>query len=261
MGFNSRVCRQIDLESDALRQWIEPMKEGFHYHRKLWEFCYIAQVLSERGVLVPGNRGLGFAVGLEPLPALFAKLGCRILGTDLGSDTVDPGWTSTGQHAASVAALNSRGICTEAEACERLEFQFVDMNRVPDDLKGFDFLWSSCAIEHVGSLELSKRAVLNMMKCLKPGGVAVHTTEYNVLSDGATVTEGNSIIWRRRDLVELGESLRAAGHTLAPLELESGNLFADYYVDEQPYKSHPHLKLRLFEYVATSVGIVITAGQ
>jgi hypothetical protein len=42
-------------------------------HRKLWEWCYIAQVLWERGLLQPGRPGLGFGVGHEPLAALFAS--------------------------------------------------------------------------------------------------------------------------------------------------------------------------------------------
>jgi hypothetical protein len=37
-------------------------------------------------MLQPGRTGLGFAVGAEKLPALFASRGCRITATDLPSD-------------------------------------------------------------------------------------------------------------------------------------------------------------------------------
>lgn len=260
----SSVCRAVELESPDFRQWLEPLKEAFQYHRKVWEWCYIAQAVAERGMLGPGRRGLGFAVGREPLTSFFAGRGCEVVGTDLdpsagtGGDEI---WTRTGQHAASLAAMNERGICPPDEFAARVSFRHVDMNQVPDDLTGFDFLWSSCAVEHVGSLDLAKRAVRNMMRCLKPGGVAVHTTELNVLSDGLTVDTGWAVLWRRRDLEELAGRLREDGHRMAELDLEPGTKFPDFVVDEIPYKGIPHLKLRSEgNYVATSVGIIVEAG-
>lgn len=258
----SSVCRQVDLETEAFRQWMPPMKEKFNYHRKLWEYCYIAQALHERGKLIPGNRGVGFAVGREPLPALFANMGCYIVGTDLEPDPqTQAEWVATGQHASNIESMNERGICPAPDFQARAKFEYVDMNHVPDHIRGYDFLWSSCAIEHVGSLQQCMDAVVNMMKCLKPGGVAVHTTEFNVLSDEDTITEGSSVIPRRQDLLALQQRLHAQGHQMEPLDFECGTQFADYYVDEPPYKSHPHLKLRLFQYVATSIGIIVTAGK
>ena len=260
----SSVCRQADLESAAFRGWCDAIKHPVMFHRKVWEYCYIAQVLAERGKLRPGMRGLGLAVGTEPLAALFADRGCEVVATDLdpaAAAGVDQGnWVATGQHAAGVEALNTKGICPPEEFAARVSFRYADMNAVPPDLTGFDFLWSSCAVEHVGSLALSKRAVLNMMDCLKPGGVAVHTTEFNVLSNEGTVEDGWAVIWRRRDLEELAAELRARGHRMAPLDLESGRGLADQYIDEPPYTHSPHLKLRFDSYIATSVGIVIEAG-
>ena len=56
-------------------------KDGvpLYRHRKMWEWCAIAQVLDERNKLRPGKRGCGFAVGHEPLPSLFAACGAEIL--------------------------------------------------------------------------------------------------------------------------------------------------------------------------------------
>lgn len=51
------------------------MGEQERLNRKIWEWCYVAEALSERGMLLPGRRGLGFAVGQEPLVALFASAG------------------------------------------------------------------------------------------------------------------------------------------------------------------------------------------
>jgi hypothetical protein len=60
-------CTQAQLQSEALQQWIPRLRESPSLHRKLWEWCYICQALSERDMLRPGRRGLGFAVGREPL--------------------------------------------------------------------------------------------------------------------------------------------------------------------------------------------------
>ena len=220
-------------------------------------------MLAERGKLAPGMRGLGFAVGREPLPALFASLGCAVVATDLDPRTegvsTAADWAATNQHASSAAVLNEDGLCPPDLFARRVSFRHADMNRVPADLTGFDFVWSSCAVEHVGSLDLSKRAVRAMMRCLKPGGVAVHTTEYNVHSNDDTWTEGSAVIWRKRDLHEVRRALERAGHEAAPLDLAMGTADADLYVDQPPYREDYHLKLQLGPHVATSVGLIVEA--
>jgi hypothetical protein len=80
----SNVCNQAQLESESFQDWCDKLGEcRNHLHRKIWEYCYIAQALYERGLLAPGRRGLGFGVGKEPLAALFASYGCTIVATDL----------------------------------------------------------------------------------------------------------------------------------------------------------------------------------
>jgi hypothetical protein len=79
----SNVCNQSQLESELFQQWCKKIGgRRNQMHRKVWEWCYIAQALYERGVLAPGRRGLGFGVGKEPLVALFASYGCEIVATD-----------------------------------------------------------------------------------------------------------------------------------------------------------------------------------
>ena len=55
-------------------------------NRKFWEWCAISQALDERKKLRTGLKGLGFAVGTEPLSSHFAARGCRILATDLAPE-------------------------------------------------------------------------------------------------------------------------------------------------------------------------------
>lgn len=262
LPLHSQACSQEQLESPEFRHWAASMHETpGRLHRKLWEFCFIAQALHERSLLRGGCRGLGFAVGNEPLPALFASLGCSILATDLGADASDAtSWINSNQHADSVAQLNARGLCDPDVFAANVRFGEVDMRIIPGNLRGFDFLWSSCALEHLGTLQLGMDFVWKAMACLQPGGVAVHTTEFNCDSNDATIETGSGVIYRRRDLEALVARLREAGHEVEPLDFYLGESDADRYVDEPPYQEMPHLKLRLGPFASTSFGLIVRKG-
>ena len=259
----SQLCRTADLESDAFRQWAQLLHEPHRLHRKLWEFCYICQALAERDCLRPGQRGLGFAVGQEPLPALFASLGCQITASDLSRDDRRASeWATTGQWADSLSALNSRGICPGTEFSRRVEFRPVDMNQIPAELcRGeYDFNWSSCSFEHCGSLALGRTFLQRQMDCLRPGGVAVHTTEFNLSSNWSTIQQGYTVIYRRRDIERVVSDLQGAGHRVEPLDLRLGTHRLDQQFDLPPYRQDQHMRLSLMGYVVTSIGLIIRKG-
>jgi len=257
----SCLCTQEQLESPVFQRWAQRLGESSErLQRKIWEWCYISQSLHERQLLEPGRRGLGFAVGEEPLTALFASLGCEITATDLDTEAAaDAGWVKTGQHASHLGMLNTRHLCTPKEFEQRVSFRHVDMNDIPSDLaNSFDFLWSSCSLEHLGSLSLGEQFVYNSLACLKPGGVAVHTTEYNVTSNTDTADHRSTVIYRRRDMERISQQLSECGHSVEPFSFDTGRLPADAIVDMPPYKFDPHLKLLLRDkYVCTSVGIIV----
>jgi hypothetical protein len=232
------------------------------YARKLWELCFISQALWERGMLQPGRKGLGFAVGNELLAALFASFGCEIVATDLHDDKASI-WIETDQHASSLDGLNQFGLC-DAELFQRnVTFRHVDMNDIPSDLAGFDFCWSSCAFEHLGSIEHGKQFIYNMTRCLKPGGVGVHTTEFNVSSNTHTrEVHPGFVIFRKRDIEDIVDGLRAMGHHIE-VDFQLGDGPIDQYVDKKPFCQEPirHLKVQFDEYVCTSIGLIIDIRQ
>lgn len=255
----SCLCTSDQMESDAFRYWTEKLGEQWRLHRKLWEHCVILQALYERDMLRPGRSGLGFAVGEEPLPALMADFGCKVVATDLdSSDQRAEAWAKTAQLACNLDSLNKRQLCEDSVFKERVSFRPVDMNRIPNDLQDFDFTWSSCSFEHCGSIELGKRFLSEQMKCLKPGGIAVHTTEFNLSSTTKTAETGTTVIFRKRDIEAMIVDLQADGHEVAKLQLDLGSKPEDAYVDTPPYTSNVHLKLELFgRYVSTSVVLII----
>lgn len=272
-GLASRVCCQWDIESPWLRYWCDRLGLAPLYHRKVWEDAWAVQMLWEAGMLAPGRRGLGFAVGTEPLPALLAAEGAEILATDLpAEDEKAQVWRDTTQHAAGAEGLYRPGLLTREDHAARVRFRPVDMNALPEDLMGggFDFLWSVCSIEHLGTIEATTEFVVKAMRCLKPGGIAVHTTEYNLDPMGRTVESGTTVLLQDRHIEEIGRRAAAAGHALLPRREGPPPSPLDLYVDLPPYPSleeralgtvePPHLRMAHHGYQVTSFGLVLRAG-
>ena len=138
-----------------------------------------------------------------------------------------------------------------------VEFRVCDMTAIPGTLTGFDFCWSACALEHLGSLDAGLTFVERSLDCLAPGGVAVHTTELNLSSDRDTLSEGPTVLYRRRDLEDLAGRVRSRGCEIAPFDFETGERPLDQYVDLPPYLNEPHLRLAIEGYASTSIGLIL----
>lgn len=133
----SMICRYADFSA----AWYKKKESGLmirqlaanhsaaqvdFVNRKFWEWCAIAQALDERSMLRSGVRGLGFAVGTEPLTSYFAGRGVQVLATDLDAEMSDE-WILTNQHAASKNAL-FQPLLVHAEDFEtRVSFRAADM--------------------------------------------------------------------------------------------------------------------------------------
>jgi len=237
---HSQLCREKDFLQPYFGYWTNRAELGWRFHRKVWEFVYICQALHERGVVEPGMRGIGFGVGGEPLPALFASQGCEILATDQPQRAaIASGWMAREQHAADKRSLSRPSICPQGSFDARVEFEACDMNAVPAAFEGFDFCWSACALEHLGSIDKGLAFIERSIGCLKPGGFAVHTTEFNLDSDRFTIESGPTVLFRRSDIEALSERLARNGHIMAPLDLDRGDGVLDKYVDFRPISKSP----------------------
>lgn len=256
----SQLCTAAQLREPAFAEWCGRLGLPPDLHRKIWEFCWIAAVAEAEGMLRPGLRALGFGVGQEPLPALLAQHGLDVVATDAPPEVVaGQGWDSTGQHAEGLAVLERPALIDSATFRDRVRFAPVDMNAIPPDLTGFDLCWSSCAFEHLGSIEKGLEFVENSLATLRPGGLAIHTTEFNLSSNDETFEQPNLSLFRKQDIERLFARLVAAGHAPLALNLHPGSEPVDAHIDLPPY-ALPHLKLRVSEYVTTSIGIAVRKG-
>lgn len=224
-------------------------------HRKLWEWCYILRAAEQHGKLVNGRTAIGFGVGAEPLPATLAHYGLSVLATDRAPDE-SAGWSAAGQHMYDLRSLSKPDVVSD-DVLERLvTVRHVDMNAVPDDLGRFDLVWSSCALEHLGTPQAGLDFVMRTLDLLEPGGVAVHTTELELTLRAETADYGHLAVYRTADLDGLAARVKRAGFEMSTNWYVSMDTPADRFVSSPPY-AKAHLKLAIGESVSTSVGLLI----
>lgn len=266
----SRRVRAEDFSADWFRAIIAEMDEPLKMHRKLWEYAVIAKVYLERidptfsdaGRLmyqrrvmedldrninspVRRPRVLGFGVGHDPLPAWFAMRGAEVVATDKPAEDTIKTWKSTGQHAAGKDQLRrSKG--TTDEDWRRVCFIPHDMTQednlyrayassiTDDNGQGyFDLTFSCGSFEHIGGLAASMDFFVRQMAFLKPGGVAVHTTEYSINHN--RYDSADLCLFRSRDIAILARRLAEQGDLLLPFDSTPGTSSADCYIDQPPY--------------------------
>lgn len=254
----SRLVTQSEFSEPCYNTWCTQIKEPPVTHRKQAEFVMICEALQRMKMLQHGKHGVGFAVGDEPLPALFASLGCKVLATDLDLDDERTSkWMATNQ-TCTIDSLNNRGICEPTEFTERVKYRAVDMNRIPSDIGLCDFLWSACAVEHLGSIELGSNFIVNTLDIIKENGVSVNTLEYNVSSNWNTVEKGETVLFRQQDILNIIKRAKAKGfETVGTPSFDIGDGKLDRYVDLPPYRRSPHIKLEIDKYVCTSFILIL----
>jgi SAM-dependent methyltransferase len=255
----SQLCTVSQFAEPVYAHICDAMDVRPRLARKQWEFVYIVRCVELAAGLRESAKGLGFGTGREKLPSLFVARGCHITATDLPATEGDGHWVGGGQHAESLDSLFFSKLVSRdvffANAC----FRPVNMNAIPSDLTHFDFCWSSCALEHLGSLGHGLEFIRNSLRCLKPGGVAVHTTEFNLQSPEETFTEGHTVVYREKDLLAFAKEMRAEGHRM-DCNFHPGAEPTDRHIDRDR-KRDIHLKLYVKNKLpVTSVGLCIRKG-
>jgi hypothetical protein len=272
VGLVSKACTQEDMESDWVACWCGELRIPLIFHRKVWEFAYVLQAFYEAGKITPGARGLGFGCGEEPIASYLASKGLSVTVTDLPpADRKVSGWANTHQHAGELRRAHHARI-VDLETFERnASLEYVDMNDIPPGLRDYDLCWSICAFEHLGSIQRGLDFVENALAPLKPGGVAVHTTEFNFFNDKETLDNWPTVLFQRRHFRELASRLEQKGHRVAPLDFRVGSKPMDQFIDIPPFVHDwpeearndwgaiaNHLKVNVDGFPCTCFGLTIT---
>ncbi|MBW7852256.1 MAG: class I SAM-dependent methyltransferase [Rhodospirillales bacterium] len=252
---DSQLPSAAQILSARFEQWRAAFRWAGGLNRKLWEYLYILNAIDCYVGMGEGVRALGFGTGKERIPALLAARGCTVLATDYQEPEGDgQGWETR-----SLADLFHPELCHEKVFSERVSFRPVDMNAIPPDLTEYDCLWSCGSLEHIGGLRNGMDFVLRAMDCLRPGGIAVHTTEFNLCSNDLTFESPELAFYRRRDIEELAATLIAQGHQIV-LNFTRGDSPADLHVDRAPFTYELSITALVCGHVITSLGLIIQKG-
>ena len=271
IGLGSKPTTQEDMESDWLRYWCHRLRIEPVYHRKLWELCYVPQAVHDYLGFREGMSGVGFGCGEEPLPSLFASMGMRITVTDLApTQARQLGWVDSGQHLGSLEKVFYSDLADRDTFTRKVVSQWVDMNHIPDEMAGkYDFCWSICALEHLGAIQKGLDFIEDSVKVLRPGGVAVHTTEYNYTNEPETIDHAPTVFFQDRHFEQVANRLKEKGYFVADLDFDVGRRPLDEYIDIPPYLFEPgwlykqsrgaaaHLKLIADGHPCTCFGMII----
>lgn len=258
-GKTSQVVAASHFTEPALRRWLDDVfpELGSRMHRKQWEHCYVLEAAAEAGVLAPGKRAVGFGVGQEAIPAVLARHGVEVLATDREPDESEL-WASSGQHLSGLSALSRPAIVADEMLRTLVSVRYVDMADVPGDLGEFDLVWSAGSLEHLETAEAGLEFVLRTLALVAPGGVAVHTTELELVPQAETRNYGDLAVYSVVDLDGLVSRIRAHGFDIVANWRVSLDRPADRHISVPPHDpGEPvHLKLAVGDSVLTSVGIV-----
>jgi SAM-dependent methyltransferase len=257
-GQKTSLCREAHFRMPLYQRWCAILHETPSFRRKQWEYVYILAAIEQAGLWQAGKRALGFGVGQEKIPALLASKNMQVLATDQSVRAgKQAGWVDYRQHASGINTLSHPELISDEQLARQVQFRTADMNHIPQDLQDFDVVWSTCALEHLGSIELSLSFIEQAMRCVRPGGIGVHTFEFNGGSNDETISSGPTVLLRERDIAAVAERLTAAGYQVGALDLQSGDGFVDHWIDTPPYRDDPWPRLLLYRHIAVSAGIVV----
>ncbi|WP_242182699.1 hypothetical protein [Sphingomonas sp. CARO-RG-8B-R24-01] len=273
VGLASKAAVQNDIESDWTAHWAAELKTSVIYHRKLWELAYVLQAIFEHGLMEPGRRGLGFGCGAEPIPSYLASRAVLVTATDTSTESAHAaGWIDSDQHLGSASSPFLSHLVDRDTFDRFVVTDTIDMNAVPDTFRDYDFCWSICALEHLGSIERGFRFIERSLATLRPGGLAVHTFELNVENDGPTLDNWITVLFQRNHIEAFAARMAAQGHVVSRLNFDYGTGAMDTFIDLPPWLHDMsaedrtrlgaplHLKLAIDGFISTSFGLIITKG-
>lgn len=162
----------MDIESDWVAHWCGQLGTPVLYHRKLWETPLPYKRSLKMGICRKVLRGLGFGCGREPLPSYLAAHGIAVTLTDLETEEAKAAaWSQTAQHAASREQAFHSHLVSRERFDALVNLRAADINSIPANLADYDFCWSICALEHIGSIARGLDFLENSLTTLKLGGL------------------------------------------------------------------------------------------
>lgn len=244
----NKTCRVSDAGNPLWRRGYEDLDLPASpdvFHRKIWEFNQALYGLRTLGRLTPDATALGIGCGHEELMYFLANRISKVVATDLyeGGYLGGEGDADVLDHPAKYAPFKFREDHLEVRQMNALALQL--------DGESFDFVFCLSSLEHFGSENDKLTALREMHRVLKPGGVAVLTTEIvlNRLGRGSQYFQTKTLtglVAKAGFALDGPLDLRVEReYTAPPLALPMGVF------------TTPHVVLRNFHTIYTSVALFL----
>jgi SAM-dependent methyltransferase len=241
-------------------------------YRKHWEVAMAVAALSQGGVLHDEADVLGVGAGNEPTIFHLTNLVRRVYATDLYLGNAQ--WDES----ANASMLSEPERHWPAESPwnpRRLVVQHMNALDLKYEDESFDAVFSSSSIEHFGSAVEVQKALAEIHRVLKPGGVASISTEFRLAGPtpgmrGTLMFDASEVQQQFIDPFdwtpmsapdfEISDATLATEQLLTDLSGEVAN-----HVDsrgfimfhELDWKRYPHIVLRHGDLVWTSVHLAL----
>jgi SAM-dependent methyltransferase len=248
----NKLCYVEDWENIEIRDTLSDIhklhQKGF-IHRKDWEWSLGIIAMRRFGKLNRNSIAIGIGSGIEPIPFYLANKIQHVYATDLYDK--EKKWKRA---APSDFPENPKKYAPFPYKEDALTVLRMDGTKLEFPSESFDIAFSFSSIEHfdgknhAGAL----RCLREIERVLKPGGLAVITTEY-IIND----KEHPEFFNRRTiysDLIDKLERLKL----VEPLDLRITTKTLDTVMGlyDTVGNTHPHILLRVKDILLTSIMLV-----
>jgi SAM-dependent methyltransferase len=259
----NRLCYVEDWENSEIKKALTELQklssEGF-IHRKDWEWALGIIAMRRFGKLNEKSTAIGVGAGTEPVPFYLANMVKHVYATDLYGQ--NDGWKRA---APSDFPENPKKYAPFAYKEDALTVMRMDGTNLEFPSESFDIAFSFSSIEHFGGGKNHSgalRSLREMERVLKPGGLAVITTEYIINDKEHPEFFNKRTIYS--DLIDKLERLKL----VEPLDLKITTKTLDTVIDfftidsnwdklDNDYKkTHPVILIRARNILFTSIMLV-----
>ena len=231
-----------------------PQADPSVLNRKSWEIIMAMYSFKKLGIINDSSEILGVGVAKEETISMLSKDVKRVFATDIYLD--GGSW----QHWYEKELLvDARQYMSGDYNHRRVVWQHVDGRDMPYEDNSFDGVFSCSSLEHFGNELDIRKAIEEVYRVLKPGGVAAISTEYKIEGDGEGFANVQLFDRNRLDRVWL-DGINWTCVDYLDEELDDTK-FIDFEksIHDREYQknAHPHIKLDNGTYKWTSVHLTL----
>lgn len=215
-------------------------------HRKLWEFTKTIQALKAGGVLKKNSLGLSVAGGTERILFYLANYVSRIIATDIY------GYGNfSGNEASADFLTQQEKYAPYHYPKENLKAAYMNALELKFSGNLFDFAFCLSSIEHFGGLRSAKKALLEMTRVVRPGGIVFITTDCCLNRFRTHEVFSPTQIERLINDCDL--------ELLEPIDWALSNSTLEHIIDmrKDNLATLPHINLKLFGSIFTSISLAL----